>query len=103
MEIYKYEFNPKDCNKLYFSNLIKFFDKIDPEYEKYKRINSTAISSLNIECTYEHELLINCERDEFFFENKKQIILGRFFDTIGCFYKCSENYFAMAMTPYSLF
>jgi len=41
--------------------------------------------------------------DEFFFDNKKQIILGRFFDTIGCFYKCTGNYFSMAMGPYSLF
>ena len=103
MEVYKYHFDPKDCNKLYFSNLMKFLDKIDPEYENYKRIKSDKISQLNIECTHGHKLLISCKRDEFFFERKKQIILGRFFDTIGCFYKCNENYFAMAMNPYSLF
>jgi len=38
-----------------------------------------------------------------FFNNKKQIILGRFFDTIGCFYKCKAHYFSMVMEPYSLF
>jgi len=38
-----------------------------------------------------------------FLKIKKQIILGRFFDTIGCFYNCKGHYFSMAMEPYSLF
>ena len=73
---------------------------INPQKEKFKRINKSKISKLNISCENDFN---SCKTDEFFFENKKQIILGRFFDTIGCFYKCKGHYFSMAMEPYSLF
>lgn len=70
------------------------------ETEKYKRLKPDKVSKLNITCQNSFN---NCKIDEFFFENKKQIILGRFFDTIGCFYKCKGHYLSMAMEPYSLF
>jgi hypothetical protein len=100
MDKYKFDFKPKDCNPIYFKELFLLLNAIAPEKEKFKRINNEQISKLNIKCENEFN---SCKPDEFFFSNKKQIILGRFFDTIGCFYKCKGNYFSMAMEPYSLF
>ena len=100
MKNYSFDFNPKDCNKIYMDELMLLLDSISPEKEIFKRINKKIISKLQIKCENEFN---SCKPDEFFFNNKKQIILGRFFDTIGCFYDCKENYFSMAMEPYSLF
>lgn len=100
MDNYSFNFNAKDCNKMYFNELLLLLNAIDPEREKFKRIKKNNISKLNIKCENKFN---SCKPDEFFFENKKQIILGRFFDTIGCFYKCKGHYFSMAMEPYSLF
>ena len=100
MDKYSFDFNPKDCNKIYFKELFLLLKTISPEKEFFKRINKKQIEKLNIKCENEFN---SCKTDEFFFDNKKQIILGRFFDTIGCFYKCKGHYFSMAMEPYSLF
>lgn len=100
MDDYKFKFNPVDCKKVYFKELFALLRTIDPNKEKFKRIKKTGISKLNIAC---ENTFNSCRPDEFFFENKKQILLGRFFDTIGCFYKCKGHYFSMAMEPYSLF
>lgn len=100
MNNYKFDFNPKDCNKMYFNELLVLLKDINPDIEKFKRTKISTIKKLNIKCDNEFNL---CKKDEFFFDNKKQIILGRFFDTIGCFYNCKHNYFAMAMDPYSVF
>ena len=100
MEKYSFDFNVKDCNKVYFKELFLLLNAIKPQKEKFERIKEKNISKLNIDCKNDFN---SCEPDEFFFENKKQIILGRFFDTIGCFYKCKGHYFSMAMEPYSLF
>jgi hypothetical protein len=100
MENYSFDFNPVNCNNIYFKELFLLLDTINPQKEKFKRINKSKISKLNISC---ENVFNSCKTDEFYFENKKQIILGRFFDTIGCFYKCKGHYFSMAMEPYSLF
>jgi hypothetical protein len=100
MDNYSFDFNAKDCNKMYFDELLLLLNTINPEREKFKRIQKKNISKLNIKCENKFN---SCKADEFFFENKKQIILGRFFDTIGCFYSCKGHYFSMAMEPYSLF
>lgn len=100
MNNYSFDFNPKNCNKIYFNELSLLLNNINPKKEKFERIKSKKIKELNIKCENEFN---SCNSDEFFFENKKQIILGRFFDTIGCFYKCKGHYFSMAMKPYSLF
>jgi hypothetical protein len=100
MDKYSFDLNPKDCNKIYFKELFLLMKTISPEKEFFKRINKKQIEKLNIKCENEFN---SCKTDEFFFDNKKQIILGRFFDTIGCFYKCKGHYFSMAMEPYSLF
>ena len=100
MDSYSFDFNAKDCNKMYFNELLLLLNAINPEKEKFKRIKKNNISKLNIKCENKFN---SCKTDEFFFENKKQIILGRFFDTIGCFYSCKGHYFSMAMEPYSLF
>jgi hypothetical protein len=100
MDKYSFDFNPKNCNKIYFKELFLLMKTICPEKEIFKRINKKQIEKLNIKCENEFN---SCKTDEFFFDNKKQIILGRFFDTIGCFYKCKGHYFSMAMEPYSLF
>jgi len=100
MNNYSFDFNPKKCNKIYFNELLLLLNNINPEKEKFERIKSKNIKKLNIKC---ENVFNSCKPDEFFFNNKKQIILGRFFDTIGCFYKCKGHYFSMAMEPYSLF
>jgi hypothetical protein len=100
MNKYSFDFNPKNCNKIYFKELLILLSNINPEKEKFKRIKKNDILKLNIKCENDFN---SCKTDEFFFENKKQIILGRFFDTIGCFYGCKGHYFSMAMEPYSLF
>ena len=99
MDKYSFDFNPKDCNKIYFKELLLLLNTTHSDKEKFKRIKKNALIS-SIKCDNDFN---SCKTDEFFFENKKQIILGRFFDTIGCFYKCKGHYFSMAMEPYSLF
>ena len=100
MNNYSFNFNPKNCNKIYFNELLLLLNNINPKKEKFKRIKSKKIKKLNIKCENDFN---SCIPDEFFFENKKQIILGRLLDTIGCFYKCKGHYFSMSMEPYSLF
>lgn len=100
MDKYSFDFNPKDCNPVYFKELFLLLNTIHYEKEQFNRINKKQIQKLNIKCENEFN---SCKPDEFFFDNKKQIILGRFFDTIGCFYECKGHYFSMAMEPYSLF
>ena len=100
MNNYSFDFNPKNCNKIYFNELSLLLNNINPKKEKFERIKSKKIKELNIKCENDFNY---CNPDDFFFENKKQIILGRFFDTIGCFYKCKGHFFSMAMEPYSLF
>ena len=87
MENYTFNFEPKDCNKIYFKELFLLMKMIDPESERFNRIKKKDISKLKIKCENDFN---SCKTDEFFFENKKQIILGRFFDTIGCF-ECVES------------
>lgn len=100
MNKYSFDFEPIDCKRMYFKELFLLLNHINADKEQYKRIKPRDISKLNIKCQNPFN---SCRADEFFFENKKQIILGRFFDTIGCFYKCNGHYFSMAMEPYSLF
>jgi hypothetical protein len=104
-EDYKFIFDPRDCNKLYFDELEALMKIINPSLEKYNRAKKEDVTNLmrkeNIICSYPK--LKNCSKDEFFFEDKKQILLGRYFDTVPCFYKCKKNYFIMSMEPYSLF
>jgi len=96
-----FKFDPKMCNKVYYTELLLLLNNSNPEKELYNRIHQHVISKLNAKCEYTH--LSDCTPDEFFYDGKKQILLGRFWDTIGCFYKCTDNFFAMAMTPYSIF
>lgn len=100
MNEYKFSFDPKDCNKVYMKELLLLMNLTDPLKENFKRVKKRDILNLNIKCESDFN---SCKTDEFFFENKKQIILGRFFDTIGCFYKCKGHYFSMLMEPYSIF
>lgn len=97
-------FQPKDCNKVYFNELLLLLNAINPDKEKFKRIPKKEmtrfIKKLNIKCEHDFN---SCDPDEFFFEDKKQIILGRFYHTIGCFYSCKGHYFNMEMEPYSIF
>lgn len=94
------DFNIDKCNKLYFEELIFLLNSINPNIEKFKQTSHDNIKKLNIECKY---YLKNCEPDNFFFENKKQIILGRYPNTLACFYKCSKYYFTISIDPYSIF
>jgi hypothetical protein len=49
---YLFEFNPNDCDSIYFDELLKFLEKIKPEYEKYERTTTETINKLKLECSY---------------------------------------------------
>ena len=103
-EIYKYNFDIKKCSDKYWDELMKFLDIFGRndtiKHEEYKRITDQKMP----DCTYNKTSILKCKRDEFFFkENTKQIILGRYADTAGCFFNCTENYFVISITPYSIF
>lgn len=105
-ETYKFEFDINKCSDKYWDDLIKFLDVFGKndriKDEKYKRIQMTEDKLPK--CTYTDTAILNCKRDDFFFEeNTKQIILGRYNDTVGCFYNCSENYFVIGIAPYTIF
>ena len=36
MDNYSFDFNPKDCNKVYFDELFLLLNAISPENEKFK-------------------------------------------------------------------
>ncbi len=102
MNKYNYDFNPNTCNSNYFKELNKLMKKINPNKQQFKRLTKKKLASYNVgKCTY--PLLKNCEPDEYFFDNKRQILLGRFLDTAACFFNCSKNYFTLAVDPFSLF
>lgn len=100
MNKYKFNFSPNDCNKLYFDELFLLLNMVHPEKEIFKRIPKEEIVKLNIKCSNNFN---SCKTDEFFFENKKQIILGRYNDTFGCFFSCKGHYFISAIEPFSVF
>lgn len=50
MHNYNFDFNPKDCNPIYFNELFLLLNRILPEKEKFQRINKKQISKLNIKC-----------------------------------------------------
>jgi hypothetical protein len=100
MDNYTFDFNPKKCNKIYFNELFLLLNDITPEKEKFKRIKKKDILKFNVKC---ENVFNSCNPDEFFFENKKQVVLGRLVDTIGCFYSCKGHYYSLAIDPYSIF
>ncbi len=100
MDKYRFRFNPEDCNKVYFKELLILLNRINPDKERFDRLSRKEIKKLDIKCEHEFN---TCNPDEFFFENKTQIILGRFNDTIGCFYKCNKYYYTVAIKPFSVF
>jgi hypothetical protein len=53
MKNYSFDFNPKDCNKIYMEELMLLLDSIYPEKEIFKRINKKIISKLQIKCENE--------------------------------------------------
>jgi hypothetical protein len=102
MDKYRFEFDPKSCNSKYFKELHKLMNTVNPKDEEFLSLTKKKLDSYKIgKCTY--PLLKNCKPDEFFFDNKKQILLGRFYDTAACFYDCKENFFIFAVDPFSLF
>lgn len=98
-----FNFNPADCNKLYFKELINLLNIAEAESEVYKRTKKSNAEKQLKELTCSYPLLKDCEKDEFFFNDNTQILLGRYFDTMPCFYKCKKNFFIMSMDIYSFF
>ena len=89
------------CNEEYFIELLNILNDIKPEYEKFKKMNKFKIKNLKLVCEYYNNI---CKKDCFFFEDdSKQIILGRYQNTLGCYYKCNKYYFTLAIDPFSLF
>ena len=69
---YQFTFNPKNCNKIYFDELLTLMKSINPSTEKFKRSSLSNYNKTKYKCSY--PLLKKCEPDEFFFNNNKQII-----------------------------
>ena len=70
MDKYSFDFNPKDCNKIYFKELFLLMKTISPEKEFFKRINKKQIEKLNIKCENEFN---SCKTDEFFLIIKNKL------------------------------
>lgn len=41
-----------NCNDIYFTELLDLLNKTNPSLEKFKKINKTKISKLNLVCDY---------------------------------------------------
>ena len=50
MNNYSFDFSPKNCNKIYFNELLLLLNNINSEKEKFERIKSKKIKELNIKC-----------------------------------------------------
>ena len=100
MDKYRYHFDPATCDRPYFRDLERVLNRVDPATEDFRRMSRTRIDQLNLRCTHP---LRHCHPDETFFDNKKQILLGRAADTIPCMGHCHDHYFVYAMETYSLF
>ncbi len=66
MDKYKFQFNPKNCNRIYFNELFLLLNSVLPEKERFKRIKKKEISKLNIKC---ENVFNSCNPAEFFFDN----------------------------------
>lgn len=100
MDRYNFKFKPSDCNHMYFKELLILLDDFKEDRETFKRTKHKHLQKLDINCT---NIFNTCEPDEFFFDDNKQIVLGRLMDTIGCFNKCKAHYYSMAIDTYSIF
>jgi hypothetical protein len=98
MNEYNFTFNPKDCSSEYFKELVLFLNTLNEE--SFDRLDDIQISKIRmrVDCTHP---INDCKQDEFFFENKRQIVLGRFSDMVSCFSNC-KSYFTMLLDPYSV-
>lgn len=45
MDNYSFDFNAKDCNKMYFNELLLLLNAINPEKEKFERIKKTIFQN----------------------------------------------------------
>jgi hypothetical protein len=70
MDKYKFDFNPKNCNKVYFKELLLLMKSISPEKEIFKRINKTQIEKLKLKCENDFN---SCKTDEFFLIIKSKL------------------------------
>jgi hypothetical protein len=103
--------NLKLCkSKEYFSNLEKFINSSSINDVDFEMSSKEDISSLKMNCDYKSPLSCNdtdcsnniCHEDEYCIPNTIQILLGRFYDNVGCFYSC-DCFFSLSYTSYSIF
>lgn len=100
MEAYNFKFDPKGCNSIYFTELLILLNKVNPFDEDFMQPDKKEFDEIKLECKSK---FMTCKPDIFFFENKTQIILGRYADTMGCFYNCESHYLPMVLNNYSIF
>ena len=75
MDEYSFDFNPKDCNKVYFDELFLLLNAINPEEEKFKRIKK---KSVNFKILY-HRMLVDCVILVFTTRKKKYQLLSYYY------------------------
>lgn len=68
MDEYSFDFNPKDCNKVYFDELFLLLNAINPEEENFKRIKKNQYQILNVKTN-----LICVNQTTFFLKIKNKL------------------------------
>jgi hypothetical protein len=108
-----FQFKIERCNELYFNNLLELLNLFHPTDENFENFNHLTINQIkkaidnneikeNIKlCTYIG--FKSCEPDIYFFENKLQVVLGKYNDNVGCYYQCTKYFFTLSIDPYTLF
>lgn len=96
-----FRFNPQSCDKKYFNELEKIMKILSIENVELNMTNKEENEKLHIKCDYRNKL-INCTPDNYDIPDTIQILLGRFNDNVGCFFKC-HLYFSLSYSFYSIF
>ena len=96
-----FNFTPEKCDKDYFDELEKLMNLVIITNVNLEMTTKYKLDNLKITCDY-HSDLSNCIPDNYDISGTIQILLGRFNDNIGCFFKC-HLYFSLSYSFYSIF
>lgn len=96
-----FKFEPDLCDNTYFKELKELIESVNTSGIDFTMQTEEEIDKIITEdtCTYSHAL---CKPDQFNMEDTIQIILGRYNDNVGCFYKC-YLYYALSYKTYSIY
>lgn len=100
-----FKFIPKTCDKEYFLSILTKLDTYNLDSIQIKRTHPDKIKEIekipNI-CNGLHNSDKLCLPDNTFLENKTQIVLGRYYDNIGCYYMCNKYYIVLSIDDHTL-